>query len=103
MLYVLFIASLALIGYVTYQAIHKYLTTPGTHLLSAFEDSLTIFLAEAQKWIGAALVLISTSADLFNDPSVAGVLSAAGLPAKTVGVIVAVIGFATAAARRRTL
>ncbi len=97
------LAALALALLVASVAVRRYLSTEGTALLTAFRSSATIAVGEAVKLLGSGLVLVDSWGDLFSDPTFSAVLTSVGVPDKSAGIVIAAIGFAVTAARKRTL
>lgn len=97
------ICAVVLVAYVAWAAIAEYRATPGTALITAFENSATIMVADIQKLVGGLLVILGTYGDLFTGDAFSKALMAIGLDPKVSGFILAALGFVVEIARRRTL
>lgn len=103
LLAVLGVLAPLMVAYVVWAAISEYRATPGTALLTAFENSATIMIADLQKLVGGLLVILGTYGDLFTGDAFSKALMAIGLDPKVSGFILAALGFVVEIARRRTL
>jgi hypothetical protein len=97
------LAALALVLVVLAAAIWRWCATPGPAILTAFRNSATIAVGEATKILGSGVVLLDSYGDLFADPTFSALLTSFGFPDRSAGIVIAAIGFAVNAARKRTL
>jgi hypothetical protein len=100
-LILLLIAAVAVV-YVLGISIFKYFTTPGTALLTAFHNSISILLSRILALSGALVGLLISAADFFGDPSLAETIKGAIDP-KWVPWFVVAIAIVMNLASRRTL
>lgn len=93
------LVALGIVAYIVIAAIYKYRTTPGTSILTAFHDSLTILWARVLALSGSLVALAASGADFFGDPSLSDAIKSAINPIYVPWFVVA-IAIITELARR---
>ena len=99
---ILGILALGIVIYVVGDAIYQYKTTPGTAIITAFYNSLTLLWTRFCVFVAAVVAFLASAATYFHLPGVADLLQKE-VPANVWPFIPIGILIVTEYARRRTL
>ena len=96
------IIAVLVIGFVVLNAIYEYRKTPGTSILTAFSNSLTILWTRFRIAVTAAVAFLASAASYLNLPGVSTFIHTYATPV-TVAALLMGADVVTELARRRNL